>query len=81
MEEVMLTTEDNPFNPFTEFDEWYKYDITKGYNTCDYLARVVVTSPNISEPDQDLAIVYAIDEILYYNLTGNYKKVSPQDYS
>ena len=80
MAEVMLTTEDNPFNPFKEFDEWYSFDVKKGYNTCDYIDRVVVTSPNISVPDQELSYLYAIDEILSYNLTGNYKKVSPEDY-
>ena len=80
MDEVMLTTEDNPFNPFTEFDEWYAFDVRKGYNTCSYIDRVVITSPNLSIPDQELAILYAIDEIVDYNLTGNYKKVSPDDY-
>ena len=31
--EYMLTTIDNPFNPFTNFDDWYAFDTSKGYNT------------------------------------------------
>lgn len=31
--EVMLTTEDNPFDPFTQYDEWYAFDYEKGYHT------------------------------------------------
>lgn len=73
--EVMLTTIDNPFNPFTHFDEWKAFDEEKGYNTCSYLARVVKTSDELSEADEDLAINQAIDEILELNLTGLYKKV------
>jgi len=40
MQEAMLTTIDNPFNPFTQFDEWKDFDETQGYYTCPYLARI-----------------------------------------
>ena len=40
-EAIMLTTMDNPFNPFIQYNEWYAYDVNKGYNTCAYLARLV----------------------------------------
>lgn len=73
--EVMLTTEDNPYDPFTEFDLWYAYDVQKGYNTCSYLARIVKPSYALSEADNDEEIERAIDEIIAFNLTGNYKKV------
>lgn len=72
----MLTTTDNPFDPFTEFDEWYGFDQTKGYNTPSFLARVVRTSDELSEADQDAAIEDAIDEIVNENVLGLYKKVS-----
>ena len=39
--EVMLTTIDNPYNPFEQFDLWLLCDKDKGYNTCEYLARIV----------------------------------------
>lgn len=73
--ESMLTTEDNPFDPFENFDEWYEFDVSKGYNTCAYVARVALTSESLSYKDNQEAIDDAIDEILNMNLTGNYKIV------
>lgn len=75
IEEFMLTTLDNPFNPFTDYDEWYNYDTAMGYNTCAYLARIAKTSNELSESDEALAIDEAMNEIVSYNLLGNYIKV------
>jgi hypothetical protein len=74
--EHMLTTVDNPFNPFTEFDQWLTYDIQMGYNTASFLDRIAKVSPDTSEPDQALAIEDAIDEIVNENVSGMWKKVS-----
>lgn len=76
MAAVMLTTEDNPYDPFTQWDDWFAFDARQGYHTPSYLARVVVTSFEISETDQQLAIEEAIDEIVELNLLGIYKKVT-----
>jgi len=73
---VMLTTTDNPFDPFTQFDKWFAWDETHGYHTCAYLARIAKTSSNLSESDSVKEINNAIDEIVKLNLTGNYKKVT-----
>lgn len=75
MAESMLTTEDNPFDPFTQFDEWYNFDEASGYHTTAYLARIVKTSSALSEVDQSLAIEQAIDEIIEENILGIYRKV------
>jgi hypothetical protein len=74
----MLTTEDNPYNPFTHFDEWYQFDSSKGYHTLSYLARVVKTSDELSEADQDVAIEHAINEIVEVHAYGLYRKVAEQ---
>jgi hypothetical protein len=74
--EYMLTTVDNPFDPFTRFDEWLEYDMRLGYNTSAFLARVSKVSNDISEPDQALAIQNAIDEIVSENVSGMWRKVS-----
>lgn len=74
--EYMLTTVDNPFNPFTEYDEWYAYDQRMGYNTPAFLDRVAITSYELSEPDQALAIEQAIDQIVEENVSGMWVKVS-----
>lgn len=74
--QVMLTTIDNPFDPFTQFDEWYAFDIQKGYNTCSYLARISINSDELSDADQDAANEQAIDEIIRLNVLGIYRKVT-----
>jgi len=75
-EEYMLTTVDNPFDPFTRFDEWLAFDIRKGYNTSGMLDRIATSSNDLSEPDQALAIQNAIDEIVKENVLGKWIKVS-----
>ena len=75
MSEYMLTTIDNPYHPFTSFDEWYAWDEAKGYNTSSFLARIVITSDDLSETDQLQAIDLAIDEIVKENVLGIYKKI------
>jgi len=74
--EVALTTADNPYNPFTDWDRWYQFDESKGYHSASLLARVVVTSDELSDADQQLAIENAVDEIVKTNTLGIYRKVS-----
>lgn len=75
MKAVMITTIDNPFDPFTQFDEWYAFDIAKGYFTCSYLARIAVDAKEISDKDASLMNEFAIDEIIEKNPLKIYKKV------
>lgn len=74
--EYMLTTVDNPFDPFTEWDEWYAFDTRHGYHTAGLLARIVITSDDLSDADQTLAIQLGIEEIVRENVSGMHKKVS-----
>lgn len=78
MDESMLTTTDNPYNPYTEFDQWRTWDEQAGYYSLAYLGRVVKTSDELSEADQSLAIEQAIDEIVDNN-GGLYVKVPAPD--
>ena len=75
-----LTTVDNPFNPFEQFDSWFLFDVEKGYNTCSYLARIAKTSDDMSPKEEDEEIERAIDEIIAVNPLAIYKKVRKQDY-
>lgn len=74
--EHMLTTVDNPFDPFTQFDEWMAYDSQMGYNTLSFLDRVAFVSNELSEPDQALAIEEAIEQIVSENVLGMWRKVT-----
>ena len=47
--EVMLTTIDNPFDPFEQFTSWFMFDVEKGYNSCGRLMRVAKVSDNMSQ--------------------------------
>lgn len=73
----MLSTSDNPYNPYTDFDLWFAFDTQNGYNSCAYLARQIESSPNASPEDENKAVEEAIDRIVALNLTGNYIKVTP----
>jgi hypothetical protein len=72
----MLTTVDNPYNPWINWDEWNNYDEACGYYTTSFFARIVRTSPELSEADQDVAIEDAIDEVVRENVLGLYRKVA-----
>jgi hypothetical protein len=71
-DDVLLTTLDNPFNPFVQWEQWFAFDVRQGYNTCAYLARIVISSHELSEVEEALAINYAIKEILELNTLGIY---------
>lgn len=77
--EYMLSTVDNPWNPFTHFDEWRAFDEAAGYHTSSFLARIVRSSDDLSEADQAIAIEQAMDEIVRENVLGLYRKVASTD--
>ena len=77
--EVMLTTIDNPYNPFEQFDLWLLFDKEKGYNTCEYLARIVNLTNDMSEKEIEVATDRAIDDIILNDPFGIYKKVTSED--
>lgn len=72
----MLTTFDNPYNPFDQFALWLMFDKEKGYNTCEHLARIVRLSDDMSEKEIDEETERAIDEIIKYDPLNIYKKVT-----
>ena len=73
--EFVLTTIDNPFDPFEDFTSWFLFDVGKGYNSCSYLARIAKISDDMSEQEVSAEIERAIDEIIKYDFMGIYKKV------
>lgn len=75
--DYLLTTTDNPFNPHKQWDEWYSWDEAAGYSTCGLLARIVKTSDELSEADNELAIDQAIEEIVMINASGVHRKIAP----
>lgn len=74
--EFMLTTLDNPFNPFDDFTSWFLFDVEKGYYSCSYLARIANLNDDMTQRERDAEIERAIDEIIKYDFRDIYKKVS-----
>ena len=76
MKVSMLTTIDNPFDPFEEFELWSQFDNANDYFCCNYLARIAKTSDSFTEQQNAEEIERAIDEIIATNPLKIYKKVS-----
>lgn len=79
MTEYMLSTTDNPYDPFTQWDEWFNWDTRAGYHTSGLLARVARSSSELSDADQFTVIQDAIDEIVRENVFGVLCKVKRGD--
>lgn len=82
LKELRLTTTDNPYDPFTQFELWDSWDVQAGYHTTSYLARVIETSDELSEELQLEAYNDAVLAIADYNLSGVHEvRVQPDDWS
>lgn len=73
----VLSTVDNPYNPFTHWDEWLAFDTEKGYSTCGLLARLSenVVNDDMSDEWNDLRLKEAIDNFISIDPLHLYCKV------
>lgn len=78
MTKTMLTTNDNPFDPFEQFSSWFLFDVEKGYNSCSLLARIAKVSDQLTEKENEKEIENAIDEIIKFDPLNVYKKVKKE---
>lgn len=76
--QCMLTTFDNPFNPFEQFEEWFLFDVEKGYNTCAKLARIANLSEDLSDEEVKVETESAIDRIISNDFLNIYKKITKE---
>ena len=61
----MITTSDNPFDYFDDFENWFNFDFNlKGYCTCNLLAVYAKTSSALSPADNEALIDLACDQLL-----------------
>ena len=84
VKETALTTIDNPYSPFSRFDEWYSYDTEKGYDCCGYIDRTKQVhnkdTTYLSSDSEDQVIDRIIDYIVATDPTGMFVKVEKQLY-
>ena len=72
----MLSTKDNPFDPFEDYERWQSFDHACGYNSSEYLARLANTSDYLSPEQNQIEIERAIDDIIRVDPSDVYIKVS-----
>ena len=77
--EVMITTIDNPFDPFEDFDNWFQFDTEKGYYTSSKLARLTNLRNDMSEAEEAEEIERAIDRLIEIDPFDMYIKVTRND--
>ena len=77
--EFMLTTVDNPYNPFEQFTLWNLFDKENGYNTCERLARIMNISDDMTQIEEDEEYNRAADAIIKYDFLDIYKKFFKQN--
>jgi len=79
-ETYMLSTVDNPYSPFDQFDQWFIFDVEHGYNSCGYLARIAPSSNQFTDEENKMFTEDAIDQIIKYDFMNVYRKVKRSDY-
>jgi len=72
----MLTTIDNPFNPFDNFDDWYVYDQDNHHFSCERLAETINDDLDDSNEVEQIKITEsAIDYIVKNDPLHKFTKV------
>ena len=71
----MLTTIDNPFNPFEDYSSWLMFDKEKGYDSAERLMRIANIFDDMTQKEVNEEIERAIDEIIANDILGIYTKV------
>ena len=77
--DYMLTTVDNPFDPFEQFDLWLMFDKEKGYDTCERLMRIAKLSDDMTQKEIDEETERAMDEIIKYDFLNLFVKATRKD--
>ena len=67
MANSVVTTIDNPWNPFTQFREWFAWDNHHHYETCRWLDHYAFTSNDLSDEQIDDDVTNAQNKLLARN--------------
>ena len=70
----MLTTFDNPYNPFVDFVSWYMFDCEKGHNTSSRLARIANLNSEMTQKEREEEADRAMNLIVSYDEEGIFYK-------
>lgn len=78
MHQAAITTFDNPFDPFEQFDSWYEFDMEKGYNSCSRIMRLANITDEMSQEEVNAEKERAIDRLIEIDCLNVYKKVTKE---
>ena len=70
-----ITTKDNPFDPFDQFDDWLMFDKEKGYNSCERVTRLMKVTDEMTEPEIDSEFERAVDRLIELDFLDIFRKV------
>ena len=73
--QYMLTTIDNPFNPFEDYLSWLSFDKEHNYNSSERLMRIAQITDDMTMIEEENEIERAINEIIKYDIMNVYQKV------
>ena len=76
---VRITTVDNPYDTFEDFENWFMLDIEKGYYSCSKLARITETNDSMTEKEENEEIERAIDRLIELDPCDLYTKVYKEE--
>ena len=84
MTACFLTTVDNKYDPFIDFDSWYDMDTNiLHYDTCGKVARFATMfygySDEMTDEQQHTAIENAIDDIISIDILNIYRKIKKEE--
>lgn len=74
-----ITTIDNPFNPFVDFDNWFLFDVEKNYYTLSKLARLSKVTDSMSSKEEAKEVERAIERLIEIDPLDLYVKVYKPD--
>lgn len=77
---VLITTVDNPYDPVTDFKNWYVYDLAiLKHNTLGKLCDIAIVNDSMTDEEYSSEIERAIDELIAIDPFVQYKKIVTDD--
>lgn len=79
--DCMLTTVDNPYDPFEQFTLWLMFDKEKGYDSCERLARIVqpLITSDMTQKEIDEVTEAAMNQLIKDDFLNIFTKAFRQE--
>lgn len=75
-DDILPTTDDNPFDPFTQWDRWISYDRRAGHNTWEHMEILMRPSNELTEAELDDLYSEALLSLLTYHDPYNIRNLA-----